>query len=352
MKKQLILTITFGYATLFSIPLMAMHEERACLEPIDINSFIQTIRRWKTHQAQLTAIKTGVFAAGVGASYFYFRPEMRTIQNIMTCALGVFGITGLIYRLKRSSLLTQRNENTLSATVLTHNIWLDNCTRDLVPLSTEALHSLPFGDPDNPNSRASIYQYLIETDNENHYGHRWMMDRIVNKYRTKASILQMNRLEISDEFLNQMSNRYDFFAPIVATIERNRNAISNLSENIMKWSNYIVATPEYEIEQMRDELINGRENINKMAEAFNALLSDDPDDDEISQCYKIGISLLHDTFYEALNIQNEKALEHNKLYATLNTDMQKLIMEQTKVGLVFCLDKKIELPKSIGNEEE
>lgn len=333
-----------------------MHEEQGVLEPIDIDfvSLSQTIRIWKTKQAQSAAIKTGIFAAGIGASYFYFKPEIRTIQNIVTYALGVFGITGLIYRLRQSYL--DNRENVMDAIVhpiLVHNMMLDNCTRDLAPLATKTLHSLPFEDQDNPNSRASIYRYLIETDKENRYGHRWMMNRIVNKYQTKASILQMNRLEISDELLNQMSNRYDFFAPIVATIQRNRDIIIyNLPQRIIKWNNYIVDTPEYKIEQIRNELITGRENIDKMAKAYNDLLSDDPDDDKISQCYETGISLLYETFNETLEIENVKALKHNTLYAALNKDMQSFIKNQTGVGPVFCFDKKIDLPKSIGKEKE
>jgi hypothetical protein len=343
MKKQIVLTITLGYATLFSIPLMAMHEDRAYLEPIDLNSLARTIDRWKTKQAQLAAVKTGLFAAGVGASYFYFRPEMRTIQNIMTCALAIFGITGLIYRLKKS--YNQNHEVPLLLAAV-HNNTLQTLSKHLEPLSLKILSNLPFGKPD-VQSRANIYNVLFETYNDKSYSY---IMYIINSLYTQRSNTAVR--VFSDNTLNNICNRYDFFIPTAATIRANRDILNNLFAKIDQWcgqssSEQKIVTLQHKLNsfEKQDALQADRPGLEIL---FKEMAKIEPT--LIEEC-RGDIEYLVAYCSENITKYNTKVKEHNALCNQIEPDIKK-VMRNKGIYIQPIEEISIELPKSIGKEEE
>ncbi len=357
MKKNSLFTITFCYATLLSSPLMATHEERdqsnpELLAPIDLEAIQQAIPQWVSQKAYKSALITGAVTTGLSATYFYFNPDMQTLKYASIASVGTLITASIAHWLRKSLLFAPYEGLSPDSTADVHNLMLRDY-HHLLP--NRSLHTLPFEDYNNAQSRLAIYRCVVKPKEDASINH------IIVKYQELANnhlrALQIrNQALCSPEILNRLIEKYDFFAPIASKIQEDNAFISTLRKKITDWCEHVKQSPEYKIQWgQRSEVLNERVPLQILHYEITKLHENDmsQSDQKISELHQKTIQVLSSQYMQMLDAHVEKTKEYNDMTNFLDDDMKAFIQEHKEFTSAITLpDFRMELPKSIGKEEE
>ena len=335
---------------------MAMHEERdqsnpELLAPIDLEPIEQATQQWATRKAYKSALIAGAVTTSLSATYFYFNPDLQTFKHASIASTGTLITAGIAHWVRKNLLLINHESWDAGATAFVHNRILREYNQSLP--NHRPLHTLPFEDYNNTQSRLAIYRCMVKPNKDT------SIDRIIFKYQnlanTRLRALQIsNQTYSSPEILNRLRAKFDFFAPTALKIQQDNSFINTLQKKIIDWCDHVKQSSEYKAEYYRPKLIDERITLHTMLHEITNLHQTDVSlsDQTISELHHKTIKVLSGQYAQMLDANIEKTKEYNQNLDSLDDDMKKFIEQHIPDIAPITLPSRLELPKSIGKEEE
>lgn len=246
------------------------------IDPLEAYNIRSNYKNDNKNRARWAAIQTGIAITGLGASFFYFRPELKTFRNLIISAFATLGISGLRYQLKKTSLDEELNEISIE---LSESIHKNNL--DLIALKEGLCHDHAFDVADLPTienywnnqNMVGIYE-ILSKDSKATTADDFMKSILGKAQDIKDMIDKINGQSNQNGhgfYLNAPNEQRkklilkDFgnFNHIINNIDDNIKSINDFAKTLTNINSHIQQSPEYKAINERTELIKIDKSIKK-----------------------------------------------------------------------------------------